>query len=90
MSVTSNLCCDETEPRRIHSPDTYKPQMQIHTEKINRFSVQPEKKIKISYKGRAIKVITDFSKNNGYQKTEYIDCWLKKRFFSPKSAFTAK
>ena len=22
MSVTPNLCCDETEPRRIHSPDT--------------------------------------------------------------------
>ena len=21
MSVTSNLCCDETEPRSIHSPD---------------------------------------------------------------------
>ena len=22
MSVTPNLCCDETEPRSIHSPDT--------------------------------------------------------------------
>ena len=22
MSFTPNLCCDETEPRRIHSPDT--------------------------------------------------------------------
>ena len=22
MSVTSNLCWDETEPRRIHSPDS--------------------------------------------------------------------
>ena len=21
MSITPNLCCDETEPRRIHSPD---------------------------------------------------------------------
>jgi len=22
MSITPNLCCDETEPRSIHSPDT--------------------------------------------------------------------
>ena len=22
MFVTPNLCCDETEPKRIHSPDT--------------------------------------------------------------------
>ena len=21
MSITSNLCCGETEPRRLHSPD---------------------------------------------------------------------
>ena len=24
MSITSNLCCEETEPRNIHSPDSYK------------------------------------------------------------------
>ena len=28
MSITPNLCCDETEPRRIHLPDNSK----IHTE----------------------------------------------------------
>lgn len=31
-------------------------------------------KIQISYKERAIRLITDFSKNNGFQKTECTDC----------------
>ena len=34
MSVTPNLCCDETEPRSIHSPDNLEIHL-LHSQRAN-------------------------------------------------------